>query len=31
MGFLPLTNLIPSRLQRLRDENATRNLWWNRV
>jgi len=30
MGFLPLTNLIPSRLQRIRDENATRNLLWNR-
>ncbi len=32
MGFfLPLSNLIPSRLQRIRDENATRNLLWDRV
>jgi ubiquinone/menaquinone biosynthesis C-methylase UbiE len=30
-SFLPLTHLIPSRLQRLRDENATRNRLWNRV
>ncbi len=28
--FLPVTNLIPSRLQRIRDENATRNVLWNR-
>src|SRR5579862_1640116 len=28
--FLPLANLIPSRLQRIRDENATRNLLWDR-
>jgi ubiquinone/menaquinone biosynthesis C-methylase UbiE len=32
MGFfLPLSNLVPSRLQRIRDENATRNILWNRV
>jgi ubiquinone/menaquinone biosynthesis C-methylase UbiE len=31
MGFfLPVANLIPSRLQRIRDENATRNRLWNR-
>jgi ubiquinone/menaquinone biosynthesis C-methylase UbiE len=31
MGFfLPLANLVPSRLQKIRDENATRNALWNR-
>jgi ubiquinone/menaquinone biosynthesis C-methylase UbiE len=30
-SFLPLTNLIPSRLQRIRDENATRNILWDRL
>ena len=31
MGFfLPATHLMPSRLQRLRDQDATRNALWNR-
>jgi ubiquinone/menaquinone biosynthesis C-methylase UbiE len=31
MGFfLPTANLIPSRLQRVRDENTTRSALWNR-
>lgn len=29
--FLPPTHLIPRRLQRIRDRNATRNRLWNRL